>query len=366
MEYLIRILIFVAVIGKFIIQGSASALEVSLLLSIAAVNIFKHKYKVTWQILIIEAIVITFGCSYSSNFTFLYALIAYDAGSKDLRYFALPIALFAVCFSGLNNSIEVLVLIFMAFIVGNLTLKFSNNISSFKETYDNERRYRYELEAAKQKLLNSAKEAAYIAEIRERNRIAREIHDTVGHSLAGILLQLQVVQKLKNRDEEKSDSLLKDSIVRLSDSLEVMRNTVHNIRPSNPLGLEYIESIINNFNYCTVNFKPSGDFKSLPANVLETISSDVKEALTNAYKYSKATSIDIKIDVMDKSVRVYIKDNGEGCASLKEGFGLMGIRERIKNLGGTVSFSGENGFIILYVIPLEKDKGEELNEGNNS
>lgn len=364
MEYLIRILFLTAVLGKLIIQGNTSAIEVTVLLLLAAVNIFKHKFRVTWIVLIVETAIITVGCIYNINFSVLYALIAYDARSKDMKLLALPAVVLAIYFSGINSSMEVLALIFLAYMFGNLVLKYRKNISSFKETYDNERRYRYELEAAKQKLLNSAKEAAYIAEIRERNRIAREIHDTVGHSIAGVLLQLQVVQKLRYKDDEKSDNLLKDSIERLSEALNVMRNTVHNIRPSNSMGLEYIEGIINNFNYCIVNFKHSGDFNSLPANVLETISSDVKEALTNAYKYSKATAIDIKIDVKDSFVRVYIKDNGEGCPNLKEGFGLLGIRERIKNLGGTVSFSGENGFMIVYIIPISK--GEQTIENNNS
>lgn len=359
MEYLIRILFLILVIGKFIIQGSVSGVEVSVLLLITAVNILKHKYRVTLVILIIEAALITAGCIFTSNFSLLYALVAYDAGSKNMIPIALGTAAAAIYFSSTNNKMEVLTLIFIAFMFGGLNLKFKESISSFKETYDNERRYRYELEAAKQKLLNSAKEAAYMAEIKERNRIAREIHDTVGHSIAGILLQLQAVQKLWKKDEEKAIKLLGDSVERLSESLSVMRDTVHNIRPNNDLGLEYIKSIINNFKYCAVNFKHTGDFNSIPSNVIETISSDIKEALTNAYKYSKATSIDIKIDIKDRSLRVYIKDNGEGCPNLKEGFGLMGIRERINNLGGTVSFSGENGFIIVYIIPIDKEEGGE-------
>lgn len=357
MEYLIRVLIFTVIIGKFVLKGNISAVEVAVLLIIASLNIFKHKFKVTWIGLIIEGALAAFGCSYSTNFSLIYALIAYDAGSKNMQLLAIPAAVFGMYFSSLNNVMETLALVVTAFMFGNFNLSFKEELSSFKETYDNERRYRYELEVAKQRLLNSAKETAYIAEIRERNRIAREIHDTVGHSLAGILIQLQAAQKLKHRDEEKSDKLLKDSIERLSEALNVMRNTVHNIKPGNIIGLEYIKSIINNFNYCPVDFKSSGDFNSLPANVLETISSDIKEALTNAYKYSKASAIDIKIDITDSIVRVYIKDNGEGCPSLKEGFGLLGVRERIKNLGGTVSFSGENGFSIVYVIPLGKEKG---------
>lgn len=357
MEHLIRILIFMIIIGKFVIQGNILPIEVAVLLIIVSVNIFKHKFRVTVIGLIIEGALVAFGCIYNRNFSLSYALIAYDAGSKNIKLLAIPAAALGMYFSGSGSIMENLALVVIAFMFGNLDLRFSEKINSFKETYDNERRYRYELEDAKQRLLNSAKETAYIAEIRERNRIAREIHDTVGHSIAGILIQLQAVQKLKQRDEEKSDNLLKDSIKRLSETLDMMRNTVHNIKPGNIVGLEYIKSIINNFNYCHVDFKTSGDFNSLPANVLETISSDIKEALTNSYKYSKATNIEVKIDINDSAVRVYIKDNGEGCPNLREGFGLMGIKERIKNLGGTVSFSGENGFIIVYVIPLGKEGG---------
>ena len=357
MEYLFRILVFIAIIGKFIIKGNISPLEVAVLLVLASLNIFKNKYKITWIVLISEVLLAAFGCSLSKNFYLVYALTAYDAGSSNMQLFAVPAAILGIYFSGLNNVMESMSLIGASFLFGSLNLRFNEKLSSFRETYDNERRYRYELEDAKKRLLNSAKEAAYIAEIKERNRIAREIHDSVGHSIAGILFQLQAVQKLAGRDKEKSENLLEDSIKRLSESLEVMRNTVHNIKPGNIVGLTYIESIIKNFNYCPVDFKHSGDFNSLPANVLETISSDIKEALTNAYKYSRATKAEIKIDITDKAVRVYIKDNGEGCPNLKEGFGLLGIRERIKNLGGTVSISGENGFIIVYVIPLGIDRG---------
>jgi signal transduction histidine kinase len=354
MEYFFRTLIFLVIIGKYVIQTSITPLEVAVLLLIATANIFKYKYKVTWIGLIIEGAFAAFGCSYSSYFYLIFVLIAYDAGSKNMKPLIVPTAVLGMYFSAANNFLETGTFILTAFMFGSLNLRFKEKISSFKETYDNERRYRYELEAVKQRLLNSAKETAYIAEIRERNRIAREIHDTVGHSIAGILIQLQAAQKLRHRDEEKSDELLTNSIERLSDTLNVMRNTVHNIRPGNTMGVEYIKSIINNFNYCPVDFKYTGDFNSLPANVLETISTDIKESLTNAYKYSRATAIEVKIDIDESHARVYIKDNGEGCPNLKEGFGLMGIRERIKNLGGTVSFSGENGFVIVYVIPIGK------------
>lgn len=366
MDYLIRLIFLVTVSAKFTVQGSLSEKELAILLILAALNILKHKYRVAWPILAVELVIISIGCIYSSNFVVLYGLIGYDLGIVNILAFVIPTALLALYFSPPSCNMENAAYILLTFMFGRLNRKFADKIDSFKETYDNERRYRYELETAKQRLLNSAKETAYIAEIKERNRIAREIHDTVGHSIAGILIQLQAVQKLMHREEKKAEELLKDSVERLSDTLDVMRNTVHNLRPSNNMSLEYIKNIISNFNYCRVDFSHSGDFNSLPPNIMEAISSDIKEALTNAYKYSKATVINIKIDITEAFVRVYIKDNGEGCANLKEGFGLLGIRERVRNLAGNVSINGENGFMLVIIIPLQREKGVVIFEGNNS
>jgi signal transduction histidine kinase len=223
----------------------------------------------------------------------------------------------------------------------------------FKQTVDNERRLRYELEETKAKLLHSSKEVATIAEVRERNRIAQEIHDSIGHSIAGILFQLQAAYKLHSRDQEKSLEMIQKSIEGLAKSVELLRDTVHNIKPKQSFGIDYIKNIIDYFSFCPVEFITSGDFNSIPASHLELLSTNLKEALTNASRYSQATKMNINIEATEHYTRMYIKDNGLGCKTVKEGLGLSGMKERVRNVGGILSISANDGFLIVCLIPRE-------------
>jgi signal transduction histidine kinase len=355
MNYVIRIIIFIGVIFSFIMQTQISFAELFFVLVLAGINIFKERYKNAKTILLLELIIVTVACTYSKNFILLYGILAYDIGVLKLYYAYLPIAVLLIYFSSTNNVSQNFIITAVCFMYGHLNCNFHERVSSFREIYDNERRYRYELEDTKERLLNAAKETAHIAEIKERNRIAREIHDTVGHSIAGILMQLQVVDKLMKKDEQKSEQLLKNSIESLSETLNLMRDTVHNIKPNDAMGSDYIKRIVDNFTFCPIDFKFNGDFDSLPPNIIEVISSNIKESLTNTTKYSKASKVDISIDINEKYVRTCIKDDGQGVPKLKEGFGLSGMRERIRNLNGSISINGENGFIIVFIIPLSSE-----------
>lgn len=355
MSYIIRLVLFSGVICKFIIEKQISITELCLVLILLGINVFKVKYKNSKLILLIEVIIITIACTYSRNFILLYGILMYDSGFFNLYYAGIPAAVFLIYFSSINNILENIIIASVCFMYGNITSRFTEKVDSFREIYDNERRYRYELEDAKERLLSANKEAVYIAEIKERNRIAREIHDTVGHSIAGILMQLQAAYKLMKKDEQKSEVLLKNSIEGLSGALNLMRDTVHNIKPNDAIGVDYIKKIIENFNFCQVDFSCSGDFNIIPANIVEVIGSNIKESLTNTSKYSKASKLELKININEKFVRTYIKDNGEGAPKLKEGFGLNGMRERIKNLNGSISINGEDGFLIIFIIPLSDE-----------
>jgi signal transduction histidine kinase len=98
---------------------------------------------------------------------------------------------------------------------------------------------------------------------------------------------------------------------------------------------------------------------------METIVTNIKEALTNITKYSSATKAYISIEVNEKYIRLYIKDNGVGSKKIKEGLGLSGMRERVRNVGGSISISSEDGFLIVCIIPIDS-KGGKIFETTNS
>lgn len=334
--------------------------QVVALLILAALFIYRERYQNLPLLLIPEALIIWLLARENPAYLVLYTVTAYDLASLGHYYLApLPVLpgfffLTGPILAGFSA------LVAFAGISGFQGRTLKQRALASQEVYDRERRIRYSLEEAKGRLTQAAREAAHLAEIRERNRIAREIHDHVGHSLTGVLLQLQVIRKTIPQDPAAAQDLLQNSITTLAQSVELIRDTVHNIKPNTTLGLNYIQQIIENFKFCPVTFEPRGDFNSLSASHLEILSSIIKEALTNASRYSQASLIQIKLEARANILRLLIKDNGRGCAKIKEGMGLSGMRERVQNAGGTFSFTGSNGFMIVCVLPREDYQGGAL------
>lgn len=366
MKYLFKVLFLLYIIAQLALSGRVSYVEIGIILILTASNIFKEKYFDSIIVTVVEFVIITFACIQNVNFIFLFGIIAEDIFYQRAYYGILTVVVAGFYFLKPGDIPGFLLLIGVSGVLGYLVKSREDKEKTFIESYDKERHYRYELEQAKAKLLKSSKDAAHIAEIKERNRIAREIHDNVGHSIAGILLQLQASQKLIDRDGDKSKELLNKSIEELSNSLTLLRDTVHNIKPNESLGVENIKRIIENFNFCPVDFRYTGDFNSLSASQLEMLQTNIKEALTNTSKYSDATRADISIDINDKFIRLCIRDNGKGCKNIKEGLGISGMKERIRNTGGSISISSDNGFIIVCVIPRDIKEGGRIFEGINS
>lgn len=353
MNYILKIAFFGYVIANLVIASSIEYMEVVVLLLAAASSIYREKFDSGIILFAFEGFIIYSGTNLDTAFFFLYGLTVYDLVSKKY-YIGVAVVLFIGLYllksQGLVNFLFVVSLSYIfAYTKGILQAK----EELYRSSFDKQREYSYQLEQAKARLVNAAEEAAHMAEIKERNRIARQIHDHVGHSIAGILMQLQAVKKLYNKDEVKATELLGNSIEALSGTLTVMRDTVHNIKPEGKLGIEHIRQVIENFNYCPVELSSTGDFSELPVSIMQILDNNIKEALTNVSKYSKATKVDINIDVNYKFVRLQIKDNGMSNANFKEGFGISGMKERVKNIGGTIAFSSDNGFLIVCVIPIK-------------
>ena len=366
MKYTFKITFLLFLIVKLSLIGKVSPNEIIFLLVFICLDVFKEKFYYSMYMVFLEYGAILYLGTMNSYYLILCGTLICDVFYMKKYLGAVPALAFGFYFLSLDRLIEFVFLLCLSGFFSYIDNSLKEKSKSFNEVYDRERRYSYELEAAKQKLLMSSKEIAHIAEIQERNRISRQIHDNVGHSIAGLLMQLQASYKLRGRDEEKSIELHNKSIEGLQNSLIMLRETVHNIKPQESLGVEYLNSIIDNFSFCPVEFKFTGDFNSLEASSIELLCTNIKEALTNASKYSKATKVIITLDINDKFTRLYIKDNGKGCTSLKEGLGISGMRERIKNVGGSLSISSQKGFLIVAIIPKNSYKGGVVFEGTNN
>lgn len=354
MGYMLKVIAIILVAGLQAAGGAVAPLGVLGLVLLAALWVFREKYCKRLLLIALEYGLI-FALAFISPFILiLCGVLAFDLGARGLYWqtlLLLPAGLYHL--QGVELGAFALLLALCAF-SGYLSHTLKMREQSFRKVYDRERRNRYALEEAKAQLLASAREAARLAEIQERNRIAREIHDHLGHSLAGILLQLQAAVKTLERDEEKARELFQKTVTGLADSLSLLRDTVYNIRPREQLGVEYFQQIIADFQFCPVEFTTRGDIAGLAPAQTETLASIVKEALTNAARHSRAAKVEILLEVRKNIVRLYYRDNGMGCAKIQEGMGLSGMRERAGNAGGTISFKHEAGFQIVCVLPREE------------
>ena len=203
-----------------------------------------------------------------------------------------------------------------------------------------------------------------MGEIEERNRIAREIHDTLGHTMTGLSAGIDACIALIDYsvDETKKQLSIISGVAR--QGLKDVRRSMKKLRPDT-LERESLESAIEKLITETMSTsKVSIEFQSfLPSLVFEddeedTIYRIVQEGITNAIRHGHASRIFINFKKVDIWLVIRIRDNGIGCKDIKEGFGLHHMKERLEMLGGSLRYNGKEGFEVEACIPIRRGMEE--------
>lgn len=224
-----------------------------------------------------------------------------------------------------------------------------------------ERQSREKLAIANEQLRKYALRIENQATLQERNRIARDIHDSLGHSLTALNLQLETALKLWSSDPTRATPFLKQAKQLGSQALQEVRQSVSTLRsdPMQGRSLEKaIASLVEEFQrttgispVCTIHLS-----YPLSAEQSTTIYRIVQEALTNICKYASATELEIQLTTLPTELRLIIQDNGNGFNLDKTttGFGLQGMRERTLALGGQfkINSAPANGCRITAIFPV--------------
>ena len=196
------------------------------------------------------------------------------------------------------------------------------------------------------------------ATLMERNRIAREIHDTLGHTMTGLSAGIDACIALIDYsvDETKKQLSIISGVAR--QGLKDVRRSMKKLRPDT-LERESLESAIEKLITETMSTsKVSIEFQSfLPSLVFEddeedTIYRIVQEGITNAIRHGHASRIFINFKKVDIWLVIRIRDNGIGCKDIHKGFGLTHMKERVDMLHGTVTYSSNNGFQVVAKLPI--------------
>lgn len=214
-----------------------------------------------------------------------------------------------------------------------------------------------------------AQEHAYQAEQRvqaERVRMARELHDVIGHSLAVILLQADVAREALGRHDEEVRQALTHIRHAGTETMRELRTIVKLLRKPDreplartPATLTNVAPLLANAEASglTVTVHCTGDLAQLPVVVDMAAYRIVQEAVTNVIRHAQATALTLSIQVDQRMLQLQIVDNGAApVAAQPQGNGIAGMTERARLLGGTLTAQPQRGggFAVQVCLPLEE------------
>ncbi|MEC3615250.1 two-component system sensor histidine kinase LnrJ [Bacillus stercoris] len=247
-------------------------------------------------------------------------------------------------------------------VVGKLIRKLLDAQETAKQQYRELTESHLALSAAHEELHLYAKQVEELTAIHERNRMAREIHDTVGHKMTALLVQLQLLREWQKRDSQKADETVGVCDTLAREALDDVRLSVRTLQTENdPSLIESLKQLTEDFYKnagVTTEFAVSGDPAIIPLSLHPNLIRTVQEALTNAKRHGGATACSIQLACTTDSVSLVIKDDGKGNPEAALGFGLLNMKKRAAEHGGTIRFESEQdqGFTVIAEFSLANKK----------
>ena len=228
----------------------------------------------------------------------------------------------------------------------------------FTQSLVNEQKARAELAAANQKLREYAAQVEELTVTQERNRLAREIHDGLGHYLTAVNIQIKAAQSMLEQNPAVAGEALSNAQSLTQEALADVRRSISALRAdpatSRPLA-ETLGSLILETRAAGVEarLQVQGAPRPLQPQVEFTLYRVAQEGLTNVRKHARATRADLRLEYLPTGVRLTICDDGVGAQQTEGGFGLLGVQERVQLVGGSlkVQTAPGQGFCLTAELP---------------
>jgi signal transduction histidine kinase len=211
-----------------------------------------------------------------------------------------------------------------------------------------------ELEASHRQLQAYADRVAELAAAAERNRLARDIHDSLGHYLTAISIQLEKAQAYRMRDPGEADRAIRDARQTTQAALQDVRQSVSALR-----GVEDRFSLRQSLadlvrrmenDALEIDYHLMGDETDYAAPVLTTLYRVAQEGLTNVQKHAQARHVFLNVELGERDARLWLRDDGNGfdtgtlahlTAAPDHGFGFQGLQERLELVRGQMKISSD-------------------------
>ena len=250
----------------------------------------------------------------------------------------------------------------MAVLFQRRTTELERLEAEYKKTRDDSKELTLMLEQKNRNLLEKQDAEVYMATLKERNRIAREIHDNVGHMLSRSILMVGALKAVNQN--EQLELPLEQLDQTLNEAMTNVRESVHDLHDESVNLKEVLESLTEEFTFCPVQLEYDMGY-DLPKEIKYSFIAIVKEALNNVMRHSNATNVHVLAREHPWLYQLIIEDNGSvgtagsGMRNMKEaesgGIGIQNMQERVRMLGGTMQVKQKDGFRIFITVPKKNE-----------
>lgn len=299
-----------------------------------------------------------------TGFMLLGYIIVYDLlslfESLEARIYLIPVAGFVL--PGPINIVTRLIAISLTAIV---YLQHNYVIRSYRkqmlEDTINEQNLKRDMQQKEYAAKMEQRRSMIMAEnqvLEHRASLSQTLHDKLGHNINGSVYQLEAAKVLMEKDPEKSEAMIQAVIDQLRGGMDEIRGILRKERPEKrQLTMLQLYKLCEDCNSKGVQTEltTEGETSNIPDKIWEVILDNAFEAVSNSMKYSKCSRIDIQLVAMAQRVRVSIADDGIGCTEIKDGMGISGMRQRVRECNGTISFESVAGFKVTMLLPLKEE-----------
>lgn len=278
------------------------------------------------------------------------------AGFIDRNITILLLSLLPILY--INTSLQPIygLLACLSFLIFKITSIYGEKLAKNEAQIDSMRKKLQKLTKNINENTEYIRQSEYTFKLEERNRISQEIHDKIGHSMTGALFQMEAAKRLFLTDQQKATELLQNAINISKEGIENIRLTLKNMKPpTEQVGIHRLKLLIDDFNakqQIKTVLTHEGNLDIIEPIQWKIIHENVTEALTNALKYSHATQVSVDLKVLNKVLRVEVKDNGAGTDTIKKGLGIIGMEERTASVNGKIIVDSTHGFSVTTLLPL--------------
>lgn len=374
---LIRYISFIILMAQiFIEENNTSILSIIFVLLFIINNNLRLFYfrndKLIIFSMIVELIIVPIAyLNFGGSILFYLIGLTIDAFTlkyEKVKYMFLVVILLILLSSKFNKNLESgfinLVIMFIFIILLNYISRLHSTKIEAQRLYDKLRVSEENLIETKIYLEECLTSIEELTVLKERNRISREIHDSVGHSLSTALIQLSAMESIADKEGSMLKSMAGNLREFINDSFQDVKKAVSELKSDdydNYRGIIRIQELCKNFEKMSgvkVNIILSKGNWTLSTKQSTHLYRITQEVLSNALRHGKASKVKVIMNFTESDFVISFKDNGIGTNIIKEsGFGLKNIRERAEEIDGVIDVSSEvgKGFFIKIVIPRERE-----------